>query len=153
MKPVYNVHFVDTIYFHHSDEILANIAADFLHVFQSANFKQVEADISPKDRLFNPEILGGGVCVEARPGKVTIDFSRAVTQGWACSQIHDAETLIEEVFYRIKEKGVIFNEDVSLMQVLGQEITDFIDKFCVPASLSADDLVYNTQQTCESLTI
>ena len=153
MKPVYSFQFVDTVYSHFSDEVLANIASDFLRVFRNANFKDTQKTFIPEKHLFASERSHSDVCVKARPGKVSIDFSKAITQGWAGTQIYDAETLIDEVYYRAQKQGIVFNPDISLMQSLREEINTFINKFGVPRALNAEETVYTAQQTCEALRI
>ncbi len=154
MKLFGNVHFVDPIYFHLSDEVLANVAIDFLRVFQGASFKDWGDDFSLKERAFTAGELTGRTCVEARPGKVVIDFSKAVTQGWACSQIYNAEkTVADEIFYRMNGRGIAFNGDVSIAYALSQEIASFMDRTFVPASVSMDDFKHNSREICRSLRI
>jgi len=152
MKSVYNIEFCDTVYLHFSDEVLANMAVDFLRVFRDANFKGQDG-YHKNPRLFSFTRHSGNTCVMARPDSVSIDFSKATTQAWACQQIYDAETLIEEVMYRAKKRKVVFDEDIDRVQRLGAEIQEFIDKFCVPVPINANDVVCNAQQTCEMLRI
>ena len=153
MEPVYHFRFVDRVYYQYPDETLSNIAIDFLRAFQSANFKGVNTTYYPKDGLFLSQKHAGGTCVKAKPGSVAIDFSKAITQGWAGTQIYDAETLIEEIFYRARKKGILYNDDIEIAHRLGDEIRSFIDKFNVSSALSADEIIYSSQQLCRDLRI
>jgi len=154
MKPVYSVQIVDKIFFHLSDEILANIAIDFLHVFQSANFERCELRPHLERDLFSSERMRGvGSCVIASPGDVRIDFSKATIQGWAYAQVYDAETVIDEILYRARKRGISYNDDVEIAYLLELEIDRFIDKFCVPRGLNARDIIRNSQETCRILSL
>lgn len=153
MKPVYGFYFVDTIYSHFSDEVLANIAKDLLYAFKSANFNDLNVSYSPIDKLFSSMNHVGDTCVKARPGDVSIDFTKTATQGWVGNQIYDAETLIEEILYRAKKNRVLFNHDVDVALQLGDEIAEFIDKICVFRALSARELIDNSRQVCSDLNI
>ena len=151
MKPVYNVTLCDPTYLQYSDEVLFNMAGDFLRVFRLANYRADRSSNGNTSRLFDSGSLEGRTIVKASPEGVTVDFSWASTHGWVHSQINDAETLIAEVLYRMQKKGIKFNADIDRIQVLEAEIADYIDKFCAPPALSADDLMYNAQQTCNDL--
>ena len=153
MKPVYNITLCDPVYSHYSDEVLTNIAIDFLRMFQGANFRSLDADISSKRRLFTSDALQQRSCVEAKPGEVKIDFSWAAIQGWVHSEIFNAESVIDEILKRMKEKGIAFNEDVNVAFALAEEIVFYVDKFCIPPALSAEDVIYSAQQISNELNL
>lgn len=122
-----------------------------MRVFQSANYRENHTRSIKTSRLFEGGTLRGRTLVEASPKGVVIDFSVASAHGWVHSQIFDAETLISEVIHRMQKRGIKFNAEIDRVQILQSEISDYIDKFCQPPSLSADDLIHNAQQTCNAL--
>ena len=147
MSSVYSVELVDKFFFHYSDEVLANIARDYLDVFQSANnfYSSLSSNIFQKERLY------GDVLTTSSSGQVKIDFSKATIQGWVAQQVYEADTLIEELLMRKSKKGIVFDQDVHDLQVLEDEIFVFLDKYAVPAALSPSDLIANAQEMCVAL--
>jgi hypothetical protein len=149
---VYSVQLVDKVFLHYSEEVLANMAQDYLDVFKSANdFKSSSRTYS---KVFQAEMVGGGVCVRTDSGGgVKLDFSRASIQGWAAQQVYEAETLVYELSKRKKRRGIVFDQDVHLLHHLEGEIDHFLGKYAVPAPLSTSDLIFNAQEMCRALKI
>ena len=151
MKSFYGMTLGERVYLHYPDEVLANIANDFLKVFEQANFRKKRVSSALNGDYFSSEVLGGNDCVQASPGQISIDFSRAGIQGWAHSQVFDAETVIDELFKRAEAQGVAYNNDIRLAYDLKSEVSDFIDKYCIPAALNVGDMIYNSCETVKAL--
>lgn len=135
-----------------SDEVLFNLAGNFLRTFREANHRNSEPVRAYSSRSFERSSFHGSSCVRAcKERGVKIDFARVSTHGWLHTEIFNAESLIAEVIYRMNKRGISFNSDIDRVQCLEAEIVDYIDKFCTPPALNADDLVYNAVENARAL--
>ena len=160
MKPAYTVTLGEKVYSHYPDEVLANLATEFLDFFQAANFKNRP---DPRMHTFTPRVgeplfisqrhYGGSIVSAAKGGVISMDFTRAVMQGCVFSQVPETEILIDELLTRAEKRGVAYDGDVALAYALSTEVSDFLDKYCVPPAINPDDLLENAKQMVQMLKI